>query len=118
MRPTALADPLFQKVFYNLIDNALRYGGSNMTMIRFGHRVSGLDLIISVVDDGVGITAEDKKRLFERGFGKHTGLGLLLSREILSITGITIMETGEQGQGAHFDIIVPNGAWRMTGKGA
>jgi signal transduction histidine kinase len=58
-------------------------------------------------DDGVGITAQDKKRLFTRGFGKSTGLGLFLSREILSITGITITENGVPGKGARFEITVP-----------
>ena len=108
-------DPLFQKVFYNLIDNALRYGGTDMTTIRFSYQESGPGMIISVADNGIGITAEDKKRLFERGFGHHTGLGLFLSREILSITGITITESGEPGNGARFEIVVPNGAWRRTG---
>ncbi|MFA4876612.1 MAG: PAS domain-containing sensor histidine kinase [Methanoregula sp.] len=107
------ADPLFEKVFYNLIDNALHYGGAGMTRIRFTHRKAGQDLIISVEDDGIGITAEDKVRLFERGFGKHTGLGLFLSREILSITGITITENSEPGKGARFEITVAKGMWRI-----
>ena len=55
---------------------------------------------------------EDKKRLFERGFGKNTGMGLFLSREILSITGITIQECGQPGTGARFEITVPKGKWR------
>ncbi|MCX6690353.1 MAG: sensor histidine kinase, partial [Methanoregula sp.] len=57
----------------------------------------------------------DKKKLFTRGFGKHTGLGLFLSREILAITGITITENGVPGKGARFEITVPKGAWRMAG---
>jgi PAS domain S-box-containing protein len=109
------ADPLFQQVFYNLIDNALRYGGPKMTTIRIFSRESEQGLVITVEDDGTGISAEDKERLFERGFGKHTGLGLFLSREILAITGIPINETGEPGKGARFDITVPQGAWRYTG---
>jgi len=109
------ADQLFEKVFYNLIDNALRYGGPKMTTIRFSHQESGQGILISIEDDGVGITTEDKKRLFERGFGHHTGLGLFLSREILSITGITITENGEPGRGARFEILVPKGGFRFTG---
>jgi len=57
------------------------------------------------------------KKLFTRGFGKNTGLGLFLSREILSITGITITENGTPGKGARFEITVPKGAWRTAGKG-
>jgi len=109
------ADPLLEKVFFNLIDNALKYGGDKMTVIRTSSDYTEKGLVISVEDDGVGILAEDKKRLFTRGFGHHTGLGLFLSREILSITGITITETGEPGKGARFEILVPKGAWRMSG---
>ncbi len=107
------ADPLLEKVFYNLIDNALRYGGQKMTAIRISSQESETGLIIFVQDDGEGIPADDKKRLFERGFGHHTGLGLFLSREILSITGITIAETGEPGKGARFKILVPKGGYRI-----
>jgi signal transduction histidine kinase len=71
-------------------------------------------LVITVEDDGTGISAGDKKELFSKGFGKNTGLGLWLSREILSITGITITENGEQGKGARFKITVPAGAFRLA----
>jgi signal transduction histidine kinase len=63
-------------------------------------------------DNGIGIATDEKERIFERGFGKNTGLGLFLVREILSLTGITITENGEPGKGARFEIVVPNGAYR------
>ena len=53
--------------------------------------------------------------MFECGFMKNTGFGLFLTREILTITGITIIENGEPGKGARFEITVPKGAWRMKG---
>jgi PAS domain S-box-containing protein len=111
------ADPLIVKVFCNLMDNAVRYGGK-ITTIRFSALDSGDGHLIVCEDDGVGILAEEKEKIFERGFGKNTGLGLALSREILSITGIMINETGEPGKSARFEILVPKGAWRMRGKGA
>jgi len=113
--PAIFADPIFEKVFYNLIDNALRYGGDQMKTIRVSSHESDASLTILCEDDGMGISTEDKKRLFTRGFGKHTGLGLFLSREILSITGITITENGTPGKGARFEITVPKGMWRMKG---
>jgi len=108
------ADPLIIKVFYNLMDNAVRYGGK-ITTIRFFTGQSGNDHLLICEDDGVGIPAEEKEKIFERGFGKNTGLGLFLAREILSITGITIRETGEPGKGARFEIRVPDGMWRLAG---
>jgi len=106
------ADPLLVKVFYNLFDNARQHGGT-VTHIRVGHHPAGTGLVISVADNGVGIPPEDKPHVFERGFGKNTGLGLFLSREILSITGISISETGVPGKGAQFEIAVPEGAFRF-----
>jgi len=108
------ADPLAEKVFYNLIDNALRYGGEQMTTIRISSQESDNGLMIVCEDDGAGISEVDKKRLFTKGFGKNTGLGLFLSREIFAITGITITETGEPGKGARFEITVPKGNYRFT----
>ncbi|MDD5024000.1 MAG: PAS domain S-box protein [Methanoregula sp.] len=113
--PEIFADRLFEKVFYNLIDNALRYGGEEMKTIRFSSQESNASLTILCEDDGVGISPDEKKHLFVRGFGKNTGLGLFLSREILLITGITITENGTQGKGARFEITVPKGMWRMKG---
>nr|WP_321351824.1 ATP-binding protein [uncultured Methanoregula sp.] len=109
------ADPLFERVLYNLMDNALKYGGSSMTAIRVTSREVSGGLVVTCEDNGEGIAHEDKARLFQRGFGKNTGLGLFLSREILSITGITIAETGEPGKGARFEMVVPMGAYRFTG---
>ena len=112
--PTAeeiFADPLIIKVFFNLMDNAIRYGGK-ITTIRFSIEEHNGDHIIVCEDDGVGVLAEEKEKIFDRGFGKNTGLGLALSREILAITGIAIRETGEPGKGARFEITVPKGMYR------
>jgi len=108
------ADPLIVKVFYNLMDNAVRYGGK-ITTIRFSVEEAGDDHRIVCEDDGDGIVAGEKEKIFDKGFGKNTGLGLALSREILDITGITIRETGEPGKGARFEMTVPKGAWRIVG---
>ena len=106
------AEPLIVKVCYNLMDNAVRYGGK-ITTIRFSEEEREGDLLIVCEDDGHGVVDEEKERIFERGFGKNTGLGLALSRDILFITGITITETGEPGKGARFEIVVPKGAYRL-----
>ena len=106
------ADPLIVKVFFNLMENSLRHG-ERVTRMDFSSRISEAGLLITYRDNGVGISAEDKKKLFQKGFGKHTGLGLFLSREILAITGITITENGEPGEGVQFEMMVPAGAFRF-----
>lgn len=106
------ADLLLGKVFYNILDNALRYGGGTMTRIHISSHHEGTGLIIAIEDDGRGIEDKNKIKIFQRGYGDNTGLGLFLVSEILAITGITIRETGTFGKGARFEICVPAGKFR------
>jgi signal transduction histidine kinase len=107
------ADPMLGKVFYNLVDNSLRYG-EKVTRITLSSQKTETGMVISVEDDGVGIAPGAKKLIFEKGFGKNTGFGLFLALEILQITGLSITETGEPGRGAKFDILVPEGLYRSS----
>jgi two-component system sensor histidine kinase/response regulator len=110
------ADPLVEKVFSNLIENAMRYGGTSMTVIRFRYECKNDSCTIICDDDGIGVPADEKEKIFTYGFGKNTGLGLFLSREILNITGITIQETGEYRKGARFEITCPPSTIRVPKK--
>jgi PAS domain S-box-containing protein len=112
-RTEVFADPLIVKVFYTLMDNAVRHGGK-ITTLRFSIQESGNTHIIICEDDGDGILVEEKEKIFEQGFGKNTGFGLFITQEILSLTGITITETGEPGTGARFEILVPNSRFRVA----
>jgi PAS domain S-box-containing protein len=112
-----LADRLFERVIFNLLDNAHRYGGDGMTTVRVHCHETGNGLCLVCEDDGIGICADDKQRLFTKGFGKNTGLGLFLTREILSITGIAITENGMPGAGARFELTIPPGAYRFPDTG-
>ena len=106
-----LADPLFRNVVFNLLDNSLRHGGAGLSEIRVSLSY-GDDMVIRYEDNGAGILAENKEKIFNRGFYTNNGFGLLLSREILSLTGLGIRETGIPGKGACFEITVPKGMWR------
>ncbi|MBI5549075.1 MAG: PAS domain S-box protein [Deltaproteobacteria bacterium] len=107
------ADPMIERVFLNLFDNATRHGGHvNRIGVRCEAVPEGLRLIVE--DDGVGVSIGEKERIFEKGYGKHTGFGLFLAREILAITGISIRETGLPGRGARFELRVPSGAHRQA----
>lgn len=108
------ADLMLEKVIYNLVENSVRHG-SNLTWIGFSAECNRGELVIRYEDDGGGVSADEKEKIFQKGFGKNTGLGLFLIREILSITGMTILETGEPGKGVRFEIRVPAGRWRGAG---
>jgi PAS domain S-box-containing protein len=107
------ADPLLERVFYNLVENAILHG-HRVSMVRISARESETGLVLSLEDDGIGIPVPDKMRVFTKGFGKNTGLGLFLVKEILSITGISIQETGEYQHGARFEMHVPKEMYRMA----
>jgi PAS domain S-box-containing protein len=106
------ADPLLERVFYNLVDNAIRHGG-DLHLITASYEPDTGGILIVFADDGGGIPADLKETIFERGYGKNTGLGLFLVREILSITGISIQEKGTPGSGARFEILIPGGCFRI-----
>lgn len=100
------ADPLFEKVLYNLLENVRRHGeGASRVKIAFAED-EGRG-VLTVSDDGCGVPQDKKERIFERGYGTNTGLGLYLSREMLGITGITITECGTFGTGAVFRLDIP-----------
>ncbi|MEI7856999.1 MAG: ATP-binding protein [Methanomicrobiales archaeon] len=105
------ADPLLEKVFYNLLENSLRHG-ERVTDIEI-HSVfvrDGIDIIIE--DNGAGIQSDAKERIFRREYFKNSGFGLFLTREILAITDLSITETGTFGTGARFVIHAPQGTFR------
>jgi PAS domain S-box-containing protein len=125
------ADPMLENVFTNLLENAARHGGGVAKIRVFfvekektedegdggegGSEGEGTgEGVIVVEDDGVGIPEGMKARIFDQAFGRHTGYGLFLSREILGITGMTITETGEEGKGARFEISVPRENYRRV----
>jgi signal transduction histidine kinase len=97
------------------MDNTLRHG-EKATGVSVLCRNSDLDdsLIITWKDDGVGVLEESKEMIFKRSCGKNTGFGLFLSREILSLTGIEIRENGIPGEGASFEITVPESSWQKV----
>ena len=106
------ADPLLEKVFYNLMDNSIRHG-DHVTIVTIYHALSDNGLTLVYEDNGQGIPHDEKTRIFRQGYGKNTGYGLFLIQEILALTGMTIRETGEPGTGARFEIHVPRGNYRL-----
>jgi signal transduction histidine kinase len=109
------ADSPFEKVFSNLFENTLRHSGS-ATEIRISISSKDPGILMVVEDNGKGIPADEKTKVFERGYGKGTGWGLFLAKEILMFNGMTITETGEPGKGARFEIFIPKDHFREGGE--
>lgn len=103
-----------QKVFYNLITNAFKYTPANGTIsIKLQHNET--ELIVEIIDTGVGIAANDIAKIFDRFYqaenGLHlgkvspgSGIGLALSKTILTAHGGTVVVNSELQQGSCFTI--------------
>jgi signal transduction histidine kinase len=92
------------RVFRNLVDNALKYGGDELSEIRFGYEATPDFHILSVSDDGVAIPQEDSEKIFQvfhrqktdRGV-EGSGLGLAIVKEISEQHGGKVwVESGSQ----------------------
>ena len=106
------ADPMVEKAFYNLLENSLRHG-ERVRKVVVSNEPSEKGMKLIFEDDGKGINNEEKEMIFKRGYGKNTGYGLYMAREVLGITGLTITENGMPGKGARFEIMIPAGKFRL-----
>ncbi|NYT14625.1 MAG: PAS domain S-box protein [Methanomassiliicoccales archaeon] len=104
-------DQMLEKVFLNLVDDSIRHGVTT-SEIRIYFKENDEGGILYFEDDGVGIPEGLKTEIFNKGVGLHTGYGLFLAKEILGITGMSIRETGTEGKGARFEIVVPPNVYR------
>jgi signal transduction histidine kinase len=108
------ADPLFEKVLSNLFENTLLHSES-ASEIRISVSQKEGEIMLVVEDNGMGIPLDNKTKVFERGYGKGTGWGLFLAREILAFTGMAIQENGVPGKGGRFEILIPQHHFRTEG---
>jgi PAS domain-containing protein len=111
-RLEVFADPLLEKAMIHVIQNIIGNEGKT-TSVRIYSSESDDGITVYLEGNGVGIPVNEKEILFQHSCGGHRGLGLFLAREILSITGITIRETGTFGQGTRFELSVPFGSFRL-----
>jgi light-regulated signal transduction histidine kinase (bacteriophytochrome) len=108
------------QVFMNVINNAidvltdnLEPNAPSVPTIRITTRISNHNLLISIADNGPGMTQDVKKRIFDPFFttkpvGKGTGLGLAISYQIVVEKHGGLMECiSEPGQGTKFWIEIP-----------
>ncbi|MCA9775920.1 MAG: FHA domain-containing protein [Candidatus Eremiobacteraeota bacterium] len=102
-----------EQVLSNLIGNAIKYGSEN-PHITVGYMTDGDTDILSVSDDGVGISPQDQEKLFAQ-FQRvertrqipGTGLGLWLSNVLIQAHGGSMWVQSEQGKGSTFYFSLP-----------
>jgi len=112
-----LADPhRLQQVLHNLVDNAIKYGRTEGSVIVAAGDSSDRMLEISVQDDGPGLPADSLERVFERFYRIDkarsrdqggTGLGLSIVKHIIQAHGGNVGARSQPGQGASFFFTLP-----------
>jgi PAS domain S-box-containing protein len=106
---TVLADSFLRQMFYNFIDNTRKYGQKTTTIKVHCKKTDQGNLELLYEDDGVGISAENKLKLFSEGFrtGGSTGFGLFLTKKMIEVYDWEIAENGTPGEGVKFTITIP-----------
>lgn len=114
--PLIYADELhLSNVIYNLIDNANKYS-LGVPKITISTRVSHKNLIIEVADEGIGMSTEETKRIFDQFYRVPTGnlhdvkgfgLGLNYVQDIIEQMNGKIKVHSEKDKGTVFEIILP-----------
>jgi two-component system, cell cycle sensor histidine kinase PleC len=105
-----------KQVVLNLLSNALKFTPSGSVILRAIHDVKARQIVIEVIDTGVGIGPDDQRKVFEdfrqldsspaRGYG-GTGLGLSICRRLAQMLDGTIELESTQGQGSTFMLRLP-----------
>jgi two-component system phosphate regulon sensor histidine kinase PhoR len=116
----ASADPeRLRQVLTNLIDNAIKYGREGGTVVVGGRVLAAGRVELTVRDDGPGIPAEARERIFERFYRVDkarsreqggTGLGLAIVKNVVLAHGGEVRVESAPGQGTEFFIMLPAAA--------
>lgn len=109
-----LSQKLFEKVFEEIIQNALLYNESEQKIVQISIQSFGMDAVVSIKDNGVGIPKEYQSKIFEAFKRLHTcdeylgtGVGLALAKKLLLLTKGTIEVKSIIGKGSIFELKFP-----------
>jgi PAS domain S-box-containing protein len=105
------ADSQLDRVYERLFDTAIPVG-KNQRTVRISAFQNDRNLIIAIEYESEGTRPEDKEGIFEVQASDNRGL--FIAREILSLTGITLRETGEFGKNTRFEIEIPDSYFRYS----
>jgi signal transduction histidine kinase len=114
--PPVLGDePALRRVFQNLVDNAIKYGASG-GWIKIAAHAAGNNVVVSVVDRGIGIEPSDQSRIFEPFYSaadvvaaqvQGAGLGLSLVQRIVAAHGGSVAVKSAPRNGSEFIVQLP-----------
>jgi signal transduction histidine kinase/DNA-binding response OmpR family regulator len=125
--PVVVDADKYEKILYNLVSNAFKYtesGGKITIRASIENQKDERMLVVEVEDTGIGISAENKGKVFERFFQAHQkrtqstgGIGLYLTRAFVEQHKGQIELDSEPGKGSCFKVIVPAGDLQFVSTG-
>ncbi len=114
-----LSETRLRQVLFNVVGNAIKFTRKGSVKIRVSAgrpKLKSIDLVIDVVDTGIGITPEDREKIFEAfqqsnlqeadKKGTGTGLGLTISKRLIEKMNGEIHLESEIGKGSRFTIVL------------
>lgn len=105
----------FQQILFNLLSNAIKFTPNNGE-IKLEAKKDNKDLILKIIDNGIGIAKKNQKKVFEKftqlndsstKTESSTGLGLTITQEFVKLHNGTITLESEPGKGTAFTINLP-----------
>jgi two-component system sensor histidine kinase KdpD len=113
LRPVPLDDVLMEQVFFNLLDNALKYTPPG-SPISISAAPTAFGIEVEVADRGLGIPAPERERIFDRFYRvggdrpeAGTGIGLAICRGVIEAHGGRIWVEDREGGGSRFRFTLP-----------
>jgi K+-sensing histidine kinase KdpD len=112
--PMVMADGgLLERVVANLVDNAVRYGGSD-TPVAITAVAGDGEVVVQVVDHGPGVPADEWPRVFvpfqrlgDHSVGSGAGLGLAIVKGFCDATGVSVIPSRTPGGGLTMTLVLP-----------
>ena len=104
-------------IINQIIINAVKFSIANKGKVSIFSKINENNIVLTIEDNGVGISEKDIDRVFEKGFtgengrkfGKSTGIGLYLCKKLCDKLGIGINLTSKEGLGTKVNIVFPQG---------
>ena len=104
-----------EQIVANLLDNSISFSSDNQKILVEIHKDPNNQIILKVIDQGQGLKEVDTNKIFKRfysnrpdTFGKHSGLGLNIVKNLVDLHGGTIKAANNiNKKGANFEIIFP-----------
>ena len=104
-------------IINQIIINAVKFSIANKGKVSIFSKINENNIVLTIEDNGVGISEKDIDRVFEKGFtgengrkfGKSTGIGLYLCKKLCDKLGIGISLISKEGLGIKVNIVFPQG---------